>query len=134
MPALRCRLNAAKVGGVIRHAFPMIGWREHGFFYGTAKFYAHLLGDNRYEKLRARTVETGRTPSDDPCFTMVDQQGNPVPAPMITELMGELIYRKTSDRPFVIPVDHVVGPNVDAVRQMLIENHALMTNGRLTGR
>ena len=29
--------------------------------------------------------------------------------PTVTNLWGELVYRKTADRPFVIPVDHVVG-------------------------
>ncbi len=45
--------DMAKVGGVIRHSFPLIGWREHGFFYPTAKFCAYLVGDNGYELLQA---------------------------------------------------------------------------------
>ena len=91
-----------KVGGVIRHTFPLIGWREHGFFYGTAKFYAHLLGDNGYEKLRAIAVPTGQTPFADALFESIDLKGNPIPPPIVTDLIAELIVRKTSDRPFVI--------------------------------
>ena len=120
----------AKVGGVIRHSFPLIGWPDHGFFYATPKFYAHMVGDNRYEKLRAAAVEIGRPRFEDPFFTTVDHGGNPLPPPTITDLGGELIYRKTSDRPFVIPTDHIGGPNADAVRQKLIKDFALMANRR----
>src|SRR5262249_54871970 len=113
----------AKVGAVVRHTFPLIGWPEHGFFYGTAKFYAHLLGDNGYEKLKAVAVLTGHTPFIDPLFESIDLNGNPIPPPIVTDMLAELIVRKTSDRPFVIPVDHVVSPDADSVRRRLIENH-----------
>ena len=102
-----------KVGGVIRHTFPLIGWREHGFFYGTTKFYAHLIGDNGYEKLSAIAVPTGQTPFADALFESIDLKGNPIPPPIVTDLIAELIVRKTSDRPFVIPVDHVLCPDAE---------------------
>jgi len=68
--------DLAKVGGVIRHAFPLIGWREHGFLYPTTKFYAHMVGDNGYEVLRAAATIHDATPFDDPPFsTVTDQRG-----------------------------------------------------------
>ena len=67
----------AKVGGVIRQNFPFTGWREHGFFYGTTKFYAHWIGDNGYEKLSAIAVPTGQTPFADALFQSIDLKGNP---------------------------------------------------------
>jgi hypothetical protein len=113
-----------KVGGVVRHNFPLIGWRDHGFLYPTTKFYAHMIGDNGYEALQVRALLTGSTLFDDSFFKMVlDGNGDPAPLPTVTDIWGELIYRKTADRPFVIPVDHVGGPAADAMRARLIENH-----------
>ncbi len=68
--------DLVKVGGVIRHSFPLIGWREHGFFYPTTKFCAHLVGDNGYELLQADVQFTGHTPFEDPFFKLV----NPAPS------------------------------------------------------
>jgi hypothetical protein len=122
-----------KVGGVIRHSFPLIGWRDHGFLYSTTKFYAHLVGDNGYELLRAAAVTTGRTPFDDPFFKeMIDQDSKPVAPPEVTDIWGELVYRKTSDQPFVIPIDHLSGPNAGAVRHRLIENYRQVAQARIS--
>jgi hypothetical protein len=41
----------------------------------------------------------------------------------VTDIWCELVYRKTSDRPFVIPVDHVGGPKADAARTRLVDNY-----------
>lgn len=121
----------AKVGGVIRHSFPLIGWREHGFFYPTTKFCAHLLGDNSYEVLRAAANIAACVPFEDPLFRQVtDSRGNVVTAPPVTNIWGELVYRKTHDQPFVIPVDHLTGPNADAARARLVDNYRRL--GRLT--
>jgi hypothetical protein len=50
--------------------------------------------------------------------------------PTITNLWGELAYRKTADRPFVIPVDHVDGPGAAAGRGRLIENYRKVARAR----
>jgi hypothetical protein len=44
--------ETVKVGGVVRHSLPLIGWRDHGFLCPTTKFYAHLVGVNGYEPLQ----------------------------------------------------------------------------------
>ena len=122
----------AKVGGVVRHSFPLIGWRDHGFINPTTKFYAHLVGDNGYELLQAIAGVTGRTPFDDPFFKTIDQDRNPVPPPEVTDMWAELIYRKTTDEPFVIPVDHLTGPNAAADRLRLIDNYRRTLTSRIS--
>jgi hypothetical protein len=122
----------AKVGGVIRHSFPLIGWREHGFFYPTTKFCAHMVGDNAYELLKAGAMMTEHTPFDDPFFKqVVDETHMPIAPPKVTNIWAELIYRKTSDRPFVIPVDHVGGPEAGTARRRLNEHHRQIARGRI---
>ena len=109
--------DMAKVGGIIRHSFPLIGWREHGFFYPTTKFCAHLVGDNGYELLRAEASFNRHTPFDDPFFKL------PSGAPPVTDMWAELIYRKVLDQPFVIPVDHVGGPSAKSTKHRLREHY-----------
>jgi hypothetical protein len=122
--------DIAKVDGVIRHNFPLIGWSQHGFANLTTKFYAHLVGDNAYEVLRVQATVSEPTPFEDPLFTtcvaltgLSDSPTKQIPPPAVTNIWGELIYRKTSDRPFVIPVDHVGGPSAASTRDQLIENY-----------
>jgi hypothetical protein len=123
----------AKVGGVIRHNFPLIGWREHGFLYPTTKFYAHLIGDNGYELLKAKASLSKSEPFDDPLFKEIwDEALDRYTGvkPTVTNLWGELVYRKTADRSFVIPVDHVDGPNSAKARDRLIENYRTFARSR----
>jgi len=122
--------DIAKVGGVIRHNFPLIGWSQHGFAYLTTKFYAHLVGDNAYEVLKVQATVSEPTPFEDPLFTtcvvLTGERAAPtkqIPPPAVTNIWGELIYRKTGDQPFIMPVDHVEGPNATMVRSRLIENY-----------
>jgi hypothetical protein len=126
--------DMAKVGGVIRHNFPLIGWFQHGLVNLTTKFYAFLVGDNAYEVLKVQSTVTESTPFDDPLFTichvvtgLIDSPIKQIPQPAVTNIWGELIYRKTADRPFVIPVDHVGGPNASTVRQQLKANYSRAT-------
>jgi hypothetical protein len=121
--------DMARVGGVIRHSFPLIGWADHGFVNLTTKFYAHLVGDNAYEVLRLLAIVSEPTPLNDPffttCYGLADLDENrvqPLPPPTITNIWGELVYRKTSDRPFVVPVDHVEGSNAGTIKRRLNEN------------
>jgi hypothetical protein len=122
--------DIAKVGGIVRHNFPLIGWSQHGFANLTTKFYAHLVGDNAYEVLKVHATVTESTPFDDPLFTtcsaLTGDPENPIrmiPPPAVTNIWGELVYRKIHDRPFVMPVDHVEGPNAVAVRERLAANY-----------
>ncbi len=120
--------DMVKVGGVVRHNFPLIGWANHGFANLTPKFYSHLVGDNAYEVLKVVATLGDPTPFEDPLFTacLGDAGGQhpvKISAPLVTNIWGELVYRKTTDRPFVLPIDHVEGPNAAAVRQRLIENY-----------
>jgi len=123
-----------KVGGVIRHNFPLIGWREHGFLYPTTKFYAHLCGDNGYEVLKAKAELSESEPFEDAFFKYVIDLNTQckVAAPQVTNIWGELVYRKTSDRPFVIPVDHVAGPNAAEARERLIAHHRRVAKARIS--
>jgi hypothetical protein len=125
--------DIVRVGGVIRHNVPLIGWPDHGFLYPTTKFYAHMIGDNGYELLKAKVFLTKATPFDDPMFKEIwdVELGDYTDVkPTITNLWGELVYRKTVDRPFMIPVDHVGGPAADAVRARLIESYSKLTRAR----
>jgi hypothetical protein len=119
-----------KAGGVVRHNFPLIGWREHGFLYPTTKFYACLVGDNRYESLQVRAWLSGSTLFEDAFFKDVSDENGVAAKPTVTDIWGELIYRKTADRPFVIPVDHVGGPDAASARERLIENHRSLALSR----
>jgi hypothetical protein len=114
-----------KVGGIVRHSFPLIGWREHGFFYPTTKFCAHMVGDNGYELLRAEASFNRHTLFEDAFFKL------PAGAPPVTDMWAELIYRKVHDRPFVIPVDHVGGPSAENIKRRLREHFEKLTSGRL---
>jgi hypothetical protein len=94
---------------------------------------AHMVGDNGYELLRAAAAISEGAPFEDPFFQQVtDGRGNVLPAPVVTNIWGELVYRKTSDQPFVIPVDHVNGPNAEKARARLTENYRRLALGRLS--
>lgn len=107
--------DMAKVGGIIRHSFPLTGWRDHGFFYPTPKFCAHMVGENGYELLEANALYTGHTPFEDPFFKVPTDRETPP----VTDMWAVMIYRKTRDQPFVIPVDHVMGPTAEASTRRL---------------
>jgi|FEC22Drversion2_1045045.scaffolds.fasta_scaffold00309_2 hypothetical protein len=128
--------DMARVGAVIRHNFPLIGWQDHGFNNLTPKFYAYLVGENGYEVLKVVATVSAPTLFHDPLFatcSSADQsdgftkEGIPLPAvvppPMITNIWGELVYRKTVDRAFAIPVDHVEGADVSAIKARLNDNY-----------
>jgi len=99
--------DMAKVHGVIRHGMPLIRWRRHGLFYPTVKFYDRLRGANRYELLRARvTILSVSEPFGDAFVNeIVDQTGGRWSAN--AEAAMDVVYRKTSDKPFEIPTDHL---------------------------
>jgi hypothetical protein len=122
-----------KLGGVARHSFPLIGWRDHGFLYGTTKFYSHLVGDNGYELLEARAyLMSEPAPFDDPFFkTVMDPDLNEIEKPHIVDMWGTLIYRKIKDRPFVLPADHRPFDGASRVREALNRNFMRFSAHRL---
>jgi hypothetical protein len=127
----------AKAGAVIRHSFPLIGWPDHGFVNPTPKFYAHMIGDNGYELLRAKALMSEPTQFKDALFkTVIDEtKGGDVVAVAVpmTNLWAELTYRKTSERPFVIPVDHVEGLQADKARLLLRQRYDCLARARPSG-
>lgn len=117
--------DLARVGGVIRHSFPLTGWRDHGFFYPTTKFCAHLVGDNGYEPLMAEVQFSKHTPFEDPLFKLIG------PTPPVTDMWAFLAYRKVRDQPFVIPVDHVGGDRPTEARRQLRHHYDEVARRRL---
>ncbi len=99
--------DMAKLYGVVRHAMPLIRWKRHGLLYPTVKFYDRLRGANRYELLGARiTVRPVSEPFGDAFVKeIVDETAGQKWAN--TEAVIDVVYRKTSNRPFEIPTDHL---------------------------
>ena len=51
-----------------------------------------LVGDNAYELLRVAASVSEGSPFEDPLFKQVtDQRGNVLPAPIVTNIWGELV-------------------------------------------
>jgi hypothetical protein len=120
--------DIAKVGGVIRHSFPLIGYQDHGFFYPTGKFCAHLVGDNGYEVLRATALVADRPSQFNDTFFAHTVRYNAeriVETVSITDIWALLIYRKTKDTPFVIPADHLDGNGTALRKRLDADYHAL---------
>lgn len=104
----------AKTGGVIRHSMPLMGWKDHGFFYPTTKFYALLVAANRYEVLEAKAeLQTRHHVFDDPLFTAGGGTTE------ITDIWARLIYRRVHRAPFAVPADHLTGPDAAAIAAVL---------------
>jgi len=121
----------AKVGGVIRHSMPLMGWKDHGFFYPTPKFYAHLIGVNRYEILRAQlSVQKVGDSFETPLFreAVKDQTGGQ--RLTYTDAWIKLVYRKTSDKPFEIPADHLPMGAADTIAEDLREHYQQLARHR----
>ncbi|MBV9637040.1 MAG: hypothetical protein JOZ40_20645, partial [Methylobacteriaceae bacterium] len=125
-----------KVGGVARHSMPLTGWRDHGLMYPTIKFYANLLGENRYELLQA-DIPICRTELDfaDPRFNVVDEHAHTIKDSSewsITDAWLHLVYRKTSAEPFRIPSDHLqLSPDAERLAERLGANFRAFASGRL---
>jgi hypothetical protein len=88
------------------------------------------VGDNAYEVLRVQATVSEPTVFDDPLFTtcvaLTGDSASPtkrIPPPSVTNIWGELVYRKIRDQPFAMPVDHVEGANALTVRSSLAENY-----------
>jgi hypothetical protein len=115
-----------KVGGVVRHSMPLSGWREHGFMYPTTKFYAQLVGENGYEVLQAY-VEAGSEPTAFECPLFKSRASDFA----LTDVWMQLIYRKTSDKAFVFPSDHLITPDASIIAQRLAQNLTTYSLARL---
>jgi SAM-dependent methyltransferase len=125
-----------KVGGVARHSIPLTGNMEHGFVYPTIKFYAHLLGQNRYELLRA-DVAVGQSEyaMTDQRFRLIDaQDGSPLPAKeaKISDVWLSLVYRKTAAAEFRVPFDHLNVADPEALGERLSGAFSAYSRARLT--
>jgi hypothetical protein len=123
----------AKVDGVIRHSMPLMGWKDHGFLYPTPKFYAHLIGANCYQTLVSRmSVQQVSESFDDPLIRkIINQTGGQ--RLTYTDAWIELIYRKTADKPFEIPVDHLhhlPAETADKIAQDLKEYYRQLAHHR----
>jgi SAM-dependent methyltransferase len=120
--------DVLKVGGVARHSVPLTGWQDHGFMYPTTKFYACLMGANRYEPLQAH-LEPNKVHGlqDDPTFTVKPASG---PA-FISDIWLHLTYRKVHPDPFQIPADHLFTPDADKIAKRLSANFASYARSRL---
>ncbi len=131
-----------KPGGVVRHSIPMFGWSDHGFLYPTPKFYAHLVGDNHYEVLEKRLIKTGTSSLRDPLFSEVTEADlrslgdlddlKPLEDPIVEDYLAILIYRKTDDKPFVAPFDHIISDDATSIRQRLSSSYAEYADRRLS--
>jgi SAM-dependent methyltransferase len=121
-----------KTGGIARHSLPLMGHRDHGLLYGTSKFYANLFGANGYKILSAiATVRADRTPFDCPLFrTVIDEDSKPIDKPEVPNIWGTLVVRKTRNRPFVIPTDHLYVDDAKAITARLVENYSALDEAR----
>jgi hypothetical protein len=94
-----------KVGGAASHSMPLTGCRDHGLIYPTVKFWCNLMGENRYELLRA-DIFISESPLDfvDARFTLCESNGAPIADPgarKVTDAWLRLVYRKTQPCAFV---------------------------------
>jgi hypothetical protein len=112
-----------KIGGVARHNMPLSGCPEHGFMYPTDKFYAWLIGENRYVTLLAEAYVTSATPFVSPLF-----KNGPIAMP---DVWMTLVYRKTNAAPFAFPADHLFVDDRRAIAARLAENMTALMRGRL---
>jgi|SRR5262249_19978390 len=123
MNGLQVAHELAKVGGVVHHSVPMLGHRKHGLFNATPKLWSELMLANHYQPLAA-FIDFGE---DDASFeytgfTVRDSTGKPCTAARASNAWVSLAYRKTRDKPFVIPTDHLLFPMGAVVASHLQRN------------
>jgi hypothetical protein len=121
--ALHVSHDLVKVGGVVHHSVPMLGYRKHGLFNATPKMWSELMLANHYQPLEA-FIDFGE---DDVSFgytgfTVRDSSKRPCDPPPASNAWVTLVYRKTRDRPFVIPTDHLLFPLGSVVAAELTRN------------
>lgn len=124
--------DLTKLYGVIRHSMPLIGWKEHGFFYPTVKFYATLIGENRYELLQARmSIQSVNESFGDALVREIrDETGGQRLA--FADAWIHLAYRKTADKPFEIPADHLPLEAAGRIVEGLRKNYRKLARRRRT--
>jgi SAM-dependent methyltransferase len=123
-----------KVGGIARHSIPLTGHRDHGFIYPTVKFYACMLGENRYELLRS-DIHVGQSGLDfvDRRFrTLADDGAALSDGIKLTDAWLFIVYRKTQPAEFRIPSDHLIVDVPEALAERLSGNFSAFGRMRLT--
>jgi SAM-dependent methyltransferase len=123
-----------KLGGVARHSIPLTGFRDHGLIYPTLKFYAQMLGYNRYEPLRSDVfVKQSELDRGDPPFRWLTEQGEPLAnGTKLTDAWLCLIYRKTSAAEFRVPFDHLDVADAETLGERLSGTFSAYSGMRLT--
>jgi hypothetical protein len=120
MNALCAAHDYCKSGGHMTHSVPVIGWVDHGLMNATPKFWALLAGANDYKMVSARFVV-------DPIAHKLPEWYSRWESPAdftYRDVWLHLIFQKTKDRPFVIPVDHLEFDKDGTVALRLKENAA----------
>jgi hypothetical protein len=123
MNALQVAHDLVKVGGVVHHSVPMLGYRKHGLFNPTPKLWSELMLANHYQPLQAfidfneEDASFGYTG-----FTVRDSTRKPCSQARASNAWVTLAYRKTRDAPFVIPTDHLLFPLGSVVAENLRRN------------
>jgi SAM-dependent methyltransferase len=126
-----------KVDGVAIHSMPLTGWIDHGLTYPTIKFYAELIGTNRYEMLRGEIL-ISQSPLDfaDARFVLRDRDNGrtleDVGHLKLTNAWIRLTVRKTNDAEFRIPFDHLLVDRPQELGRQLADNHAAYSRTQLT--
>lgn len=96
-----------KVGGRTYHDLPMAGYANHAFFRYDPLFFASLTAPNRYEViLHEITVGT-----DKPVQESLRAIGYSVPS--VKDVGIEMIWRRTTADPFVVPMETSTSLSVD---------------------
>jgi SAM-dependent methyltransferase len=123
-----------KVGGVARHSIPLTGFRDHGLIYPTVKFYAQMLGYNRYELLRSDIfVKQSKMDLGDPRFRWLTEDGKPLANGIeLTDAWLCLIYRKTRAAEFRVPFDHLNVTDTETLGERLSGTFSAYSRMRLT--
>jgi hypothetical protein len=117
--AFRCMHDFAKVGGLLWHSVPIIGYYNHGLFNYHPLFFVFLAGANGYEIEYASlsvphleyTIPASPVLHGTEAWSGIRQFGG----------IGGFVLKKTLDQPFQLFTDHdrtVVNAESDAERQL----------------
>jgi hypothetical protein len=124
-----------KVGGVAMHSIPLTGWRDHGIIYPTIKFYAYLIGSNRYEVLQSDIfIDQSELNFIDTRFSLLDSSGQPlrdIGSVKLTDAWLRLAVRKTTAAEFRAPYDHLLVDDPSNLGAKLRVNFSAYSRARL---
>lgn len=124
-----------KVGGVAVHSMPLTGCTNHGIVYPTIKFYAYMIGANRYELLKSEiTIEESELNFEDNRFLLrsSDQRRLDNGDLKLTDAWLHLTYRKTQAAEFRTPYDHLEVDQPSLLGEQLTANFSSYSRRRPT--